>query len=211
MSSVAWVVEILTKLQGLHCLTSVQVDCIELLLSALYETIKSPMKYGLWIHKYSFHVWIHNRNLSCVSFEFIYLNSCTEFICIWFHMYMNSHTWIHIWIHINYEFIWCFMNSYMNLGVPRFQMVGATEPMGSRKHWSPDCQLLAGPAGPGPRRPALDFQHQLALNGSAGTAALDRPAGGPERASTAKQPVYWTSNEVSESSGSVHPGLHLSL
>ena len=29
-------VEILTELQGLHCLTSVQVDCIELLLSAFY-------------------------------------------------------------------------------------------------------------------------------------------------------------------------------
>ena len=44
---------------------------------------------------------------------------------------MNSYTWIHIWIHVTYEFIWffiyefiCFMNSYTNSGVPRFQMPG---------------------------------------------------------------------------------------
>ena len=59
---------------------------------------------------------------------------------VWIHMYMNYHIWIHIWIHINYEFIWlfhiwihmfhefiyefiCSMNSYMNSGIPRYQMV----------------------------------------------------------------------------------------
>ena len=61
------------------------------------------------------------------TFEFIYMNSYThEFIysfhiwihimIIWIHMYMNSYDFF------IYEFI-CFMNSYMNSGVPRFQML----------------------------------------------------------------------------------------
>ena len=104
-------VEILTYLQGLHCLTSVQVDCIELLLSALYITTKSLMKYGSWIHKYSFHVW--NRNLSYVSFEFISMN-----------LYAIFHYWI--WY---YEFrilnplLFSVVNSYLRIHLNEFRFM----------------------------------------------------------------------------------------
>ena len=46
----------------------------------------------------------YNDYMNSYVYEFIYMNS-----------YMNSYDFF------IYEFI-CFMNSYMNLGVPRFQM-----------------------------------------------------------------------------------------
>ena len=68
-------------------------------------------------------------------YEFIYIFICIyEFTCIWIHVYMNSYVYefiymnsymnlCNLWLHdfFIYEFI-CFMNSYMNCGVPRFQM-----------------------------------------------------------------------------------------
>ena len=78
------------------------------------------------------YIWIHII-ISCMNSYNDYMNSQVyEFICIiclWIYMnsYMNSYKlWIHMifsymnshvsWIHI------CFINSYMNSGVPRFQM-----------------------------------------------------------------------------------------
>ena len=47
-----------------------------------------------WIDKYSFHVLIHNKNLSCVSFEFISMKSYAIFH-YWIRYYefrlLNSH------------------------------------------------------------------------------------------------------------------------
>ena len=89
----------------------------------------------MWIHKYSFHVWIHNRNLSYDSFEFISMNSYAIFhYWIQYHefrtlnshlfsvlnsyhefMLMKSYSWIQIgyneFLYLNsytFEFIWEF-------------------------------------------------------------------------------------------------------
>ena len=92
-----------------------------------------------WIYR-SFHKWIH------IAYEF------TWSFHVWIHMYMNSNIWIHtykiIWTEFIYESIWSchqlwfiwtmnsydffiyefilFMNSCMNLGVPRFRCTWTT-------------------------------------------------------------------------------------
>ena len=110
-------VEILTELQGLHCLTSVQVDCIELLLSAqcfLYKTINSPMKYSI-------HEWIHNRDLNYDSFEFITIYSYAIFH-YWIQYYefrtLNSH--LFSVMNSYYEFIIMKSNSWIQIEYNEF-------------------------------------------------------------------------------------------
>ena len=86
----------------------------------------------MWMHKYLIHVWVHNRNLSYDSFEFI-TNSYAIFhyriqdhefrilnypqfsVMNWYHefMLMKSYSWIQIWYNeflypnaYTYEFIY---------------------------------------------------------------------------------------------------------
>ena len=63
-------------------------------------------------------------------YEFIYVNSCMN-------LTMNSYGFF------IYEFI-CFINSYMNLGVPRFQMVTVDDPK-KKSYSSFKCSLSFDP------------------------------------------------------------------
>ena len=87
-----------------------------LLLCVLYETIKSPINSGTWIHKNSIHKWIHYRNLSNdLLNSWIWIHIAYFTTRLWIHMiisYMNWYVYaiirIHIWIHVNNQFIWSF-------------------------------------------------------------------------------------------------------
>ena len=59
--------------------------------------------------------------------------SYNHIMIIWIHMYMNSYVFIYefIWTMYSYDFFIygfiCFMNSYVNFGVPRFHMVARSQ------------------------------------------------------------------------------------
>ena len=89
-----WTISLTLPYKGLGWLFLAASECF------LYETSDHELSHelGMWIHhdKYSIYSWIHNRNLSYDSFEFITMNSYAIFhywiqygeIC------MNSEYWI---------------------------------------------------------------------------------------------------------------------
>ena len=75
----------------------------------------------MWIHKYSIHKWIHNRNLNYDSFEFITIYSYAIFhYWIQFHEFRTLNSHLFSVINSYYEFIIMNSNSWIQIEYNEF-------------------------------------------------------------------------------------------
>ena len=122
--------ELWTKHKGLGWLFSAAAECF------LYDTTKSPMNSDIRIHENSVHMymWIHSRNQSYNTFEFIKTNSYCIFhywiqwnefslrilTSPWFSgmnsyhefMFMKSDSWIQIWYYEK-KIVWILLSEFI--------------------------------------------------------------------------------------------------